>query len=158
MTAPEWESVSTGRGAYIGWGQTPGQHVTGKVVSYGERSGTTPPPKSLPVPEVGIELTETAASFNKFGERTDHEPGTTVLLTASQKNLERGLLNAQPKPGDLLKITLEKLVPSGEGTAKVYDILIARGAGGPVEQAVQAQAQASSQATFGGQFDAEPPF
>lgn len=153
----EWESVRVpgSNSPFIGWGIKPGQHVTGKVLSYGDRSGRTQ--KNDPVPQIEVELIEPAASFNKFQERTDYEAGTEVKLTASQKNLERNLIAAQPRPGDLIKITLEKLVPSGEGQAKLFDVKIKRNSGGPAPQPAPVQAP-PQQAGFGDNFDDEPPF
>lgn len=149
----EWESVNTGSGNFVGWGTSPGQHITGQVVSYDPSGGRTQ--KGDPTPEVVIELTEPGTSFNKFGERTDFEAGATVTLTCSQKNLQRGIKAASPSAGDLLKITLDKMVKAGEGTAKIYDIKIKRNS---PKREYPATVAVSAQPSFGGGFDAESPF
>ncbi|MBO0676883.1 hypothetical protein JRC04_05360 [Mycolicibacterium sp. S2-37] len=146
---PEWESVELPRGSFIGWGNTPGQHVTGSVLSYSPTGGKNT--KGEDVPELTVELTEPAASFNKFGERKDFAVGDLVTLTCSQTNLKRNILAADLSNGDLVKVTLEKLVPAGEGTAKLYDVKFARGAG-------KASRPAPAAAPAAPAFDSEPPF
>lgn len=155
---PEWESVNTGLGSFIGWGNTPGQSIEGKVIAYGAYDGKTQ--QGEPVPEVTIELTEPGVSVNKLGERTEHGVGAHVVLTASQKNLQRGLKNANPSPGDLLKISLDKLVPSNGGTAKLFDIKILRNSPpAPPQAPPPAHTTVGAQSSFGGGFgDSEPPF
>lgn len=122
----EWETIDVPRGAYIGWGTKPGQHVTGKVLEYAIDGGTDF--NGNPCPTVAIELTEKAASINKEGDRTDHDPGELVQLNAGQVSLKRALRAADPTPGDLLKITLSNLVKTNNGTVKEFSIQIARGA------------------------------
>ena len=123
-----WETVEVPRGTYLGWGAKKGQHVTGKVLEYSPDGGTNF--AGDPCPAATIELTESAASFNKEGERTDFEPGTIVQLNAGQVSLKRALRAADPKPGDLVKITLSSLAKTDKGTVKEFSIQIARGAGG----------------------------
>ena len=126
-----WEEVTVPKGAYLGWGSKPGQHVTGKVIDYSENGGTNF--AGEPCPSIAIELTEEAASFNKEGERTDFAAGELVQLNAGQVSLRRALRAADPSPGDLVKITLENIVKtSSGGTLKEFGIKIARGAGGSV--------------------------
>lgn len=123
----EWEEVAVPRGAYIGWGDKPGQHVTGKVMDYNPTGGTNF--AGEPCPTVAVELTEKAASFNKAGERTDFAEGDLVQLNAGQVSLRRALRAADPTTGDLIKITLEGLAKTANGTVKEFGIKIARGAG-----------------------------
>jgi len=102
-----WETVDVPRGAYLGWGDRPGQHVTGKVIDYSENGGTNF--AGDPCPAATIELTEAAASFNKQGERTDFPVGEMIQLNAGQVSLKRALRAADPSPGDLVKIELTNL-------------------------------------------------
>jgi hypothetical protein len=120
-----WEDVQVPRGAYLGWGAKKGQHVTGKVLEYSPDGGTTF--AGDPCPSATIELTEKAASFNKDGERTDHDAGTIIQLNAGQVSLKRALRAADPNPGDLIKITLVNLAKTDKGSVKEFDIKIARG-------------------------------
>lgn len=143
---PEWEEIEVPRGAYIGWGTKPGQHVTGKVLEYSVDGGTDF--NGNPCPTVAVELTEKAASFNKDGDRSEHEAGELVQLNAGQVSLKRALRAADPSPGDLVKIELSNLVKTDKGTVKEFSIKIARGAGGPVKAKVDAF----------GERDDEPPF
>jgi hypothetical protein len=124
---PEWETVEVPRGAYIGWGNKKGQHVTGTVLDYDEVGGRDY--NDDPCPQLEIELSERAASFNKDGERTNFDPGELVVLTCGQVSLKRAVKKADPRRGDMLKITLENLVKVANGTVKEFGIQIARGAG-----------------------------
>jgi hypothetical protein len=123
-----WEEVNVPKGAYLGWANKPGQTVIGKVVDYNENGGTNF--AGEPCPSATIELTEDAASFNKEGERTDFAAGELVQLNAGQVSLKRALRAADPKAGDLVKITLKNLAKTDKGSVKEFDIKIARGAGG----------------------------
>jgi hypothetical protein len=142
-----WETVEVPRGAYIGWGSKKGQHVTGKVLDYQPEGGTDF--NQAPCPSATIELTESAASFNKDGDRSEHEAGSLVQLNAGQVSLKRALRAADPAPGDLIKITLVNLAKTDKGSVKEFDIKIARGAGGKVAPKAAAAAEVD---------DDEPPF
>lgn len=139
----QWETIEVPRGAYIGWGDRTGQHVTGKVINYEPSGGTNF--AGEPCPSLAVELTEPAASFNKAGERTDFPAGELVQLNAGQVSLKRALRAADPTPGDLVKITFENLVKTANGTVKEFGIKIARGT------AASAPAAATP-------VDDEPPF
>jgi hypothetical protein len=123
----DWEDICVPKGAYISWGNKPGQHVTGKVLEYAFDGGTDFAGNRCP--SIAIELTEKAASVNKDGDRTDYPAGEIVQLNAGQVSLKRALRAADPNPGDLVKITLENLVKTPNGTVKEFGIKIARGAG-----------------------------
>ena len=148
MTQPQWEDVDVPRGAYISWGTTPGQHVTGRVVDYNPIGGNDF--NEQPCPQVAVELTEPAASINKSGVRTDFDAGELVQLNAGQVSLKRALRAADPSPGDLVKITMSGLVKTAKGDVKEFSIKIARGAGGAKTKPA---APTSSVAD-----DDEPPF
>jgi len=123
----DWEDISVPKGAYISWGNKPGQHVTGKVLEFSHDGGTDFAGNRCPT--IAIELTEKAASVNKEGDRTEYPAGEIVQLNAGQVSLKRALRAADPSPGDLVKITLENLVKTPNGTVKEFGIKIARGAG-----------------------------
>src|SRR6516225_8807130 len=133
---PDWEEITVPKGAYIGWGNKPGQHVTGKVLEYAPDGGTDFAGNRCP--SVAIELTEKAASVNKEGVRTDFDTGEIVQLNAGQVSLKRALRAADPSPGDLVKITLDNLVKTANGTVKEFNIKIARGAGAASKPAAAA--------------------
>ena len=128
MTTYNWEDVEVPRGAFISWGETTGQHVTGKILSYDDRGGTDFNGNNCP--QLAIELIEPAASINKQGQRTDFPAGELVVLNAGQVSLKRAVTAASLNPGDLVKITLENLVQTSNGTVKEYALKVARGAGG----------------------------
>ena len=145
---PQWEDVDVPRGAYIGWGDYAGQHVTGYVTDYDPIGGTDFAGNVCP--SAGIELTEPAASFDKAGTRTDFPAGELIQLNAGQVSLKRALKAAQPAPGDLVKITIEGLAKTANGTVKEFGIKIARGArpARPVESFAGAAPQAAPAAPF----------
>jgi hypothetical protein len=143
---PEWETIESTAGGFIGWGTKKGQHVTGRVVDYSIDGGTDFGGNKCP--QLAIELTEKAASFNKDGERTDYEDGEIVNITCGQASLKSTIRRTDPSAGDLIKITLADLAKTANGTAKVFEIKIARGAGAATKAA--ANSDSSS--------DDEPPF
>jgi len=151
----QWETVTSTPGGFIGWGNTEGQHVTGKVLDYSPDGGTDF--NGNRCPQISIELTEPAASFNKHGERTDYAAGETVTLTCGQKSLHQAMLRAAPAPGDLIKVVLTGLAKTQNGAAKVFEIKIARGAAGSAAPAAPTQQPVGQQASFGAADDA-PPF
>lgn len=154
----EWEEVDVPRGAYISWGNTPGQHVTGKVLGYDEKGGSDF--DGNPCPSLEVELTEPAASIDKNGTRTDYDSGAMVVLNCGQASLKRAVRVAALDRGDLVKIVLSNLAPAAKGTVKEFSIKVARNAGGP--------AQARPAPSFGGggtnqpvtipQQQSQPPF
>lgn len=143
-----WETIEAPSGSFIGWGAKKGQHVTGRVVEYAMDGGTDFNGGKCPL--LSIELTDKAASFNKEGERTDHEPGSLVNITAGQVKLKSVITRADPTPGDLIKVELTGVTKTANGnTLKEFDIKIARGAGGKVAPKPAAAAEVD---------DDEPPF
>lgn len=149
MTTPQWETITSTSGGFIGWGTRQGQHVTGRVVDYTIDGGTDFAGNKCP--QLAVELTEPAASFNKEGERTDYQPGEIVNITCGQASLKSTIRRTDPKPGDLLKITLSELAKTANGTAKVFEIKIARAAAGAKTKPAAAPAPSVAD-------DYEPPF
>lgn len=128
---PEWEEVAIPAGSFIGWGSKKGQHVTGKVIDYQADGGTDF--NQNPCPQVVIELTEQAASFNKEGDRNEFPAGDIVQITCGQVKLKQGIRAADPTPGDIIKIELTEITRLANGnTMKTFGIKIARGVGAKV--------------------------
>jgi hypothetical protein len=122
-----WEKVEVPRGTFIGWGNKPGQHVTGRVLEYDPVGGTDYAGEVCPLLEV--ELTERAASFDKALHRTNFDPGELVSVTCGQKQLKRAIKKADLAPGDMVKIELEALEEAANGQVKIFEVHYARGAG-----------------------------
>lgn len=139
MSDPVWEDVNVPRGAYISWGTTIGQHVTGKVLDFSPAGGTDF--NDNPCPQVSVELIEAAASFTKDGTRTDFPAGELVVINGGPVSLKRGLLAASPNRGDLIKILLSGTFKAEKGTGKEFEIKIARGVGQQQKPAQQPTAQ-----------------
>lgn len=153
----QWEEIDVPRGAYIGWGTTAGQHVTGNVLSFDATGGTDFNDNACP--QLSVELTEQAASFNKEGVRTDFPAGELVVLNGGPVSLKRAMHAAALAPGDLVKIELTGFFKAEKGTGKEFSIKVARGAG---KAAVPAPA-AVAPAPAGGPWDTtatddQPPF
>lgn len=133
-----WEEVEIPRGAFVGWGSTPGQHVTGKVLAYAETGGTDFNGRTCP--RLDIELTDKAASFNKDGDRTDYSAGEFVVLNCGQVSIQRAVRAAALNTGDLVKIELANLVKTEKGTVKEFSMKVARGNSAPAAAPTAAEA------------------
>lgn len=117
-----FQEVEVPFGAFIGWGEKKGQHVTGWVTNYGEFDGRDFAKK--PCPLVEFELTEQAQSFNKKGDRTIFKAGDTVQVTCGLGSLKRAVIKADLKRGTLAKIELNDLMDVNEGTAKIFKVYV----------------------------------
>lgn len=157
MSDQQWETIDIPQGAFIGWGTNPGQHVTGKIISYAPVGGTDFNGEACP--QITVDLAEPAASFNKAGERTDYPAGELVNLTIGQVGLKTAIQRADLNPGDLVKITLTGLSPTKKGnTIKNFDLKVARGVGGPPAAAAPAQTFQAAPAFDQAPAAAQPPF
>lgn len=126
---PAWEKVEIPQSSgFIGWGVREGQHVTGKVVDYDPTGGRDFGGKACP--QIEVELTEKASSFNKRLERTFHEVGERVTVTCGLYELKAGIEAADPAVGDLIKMVLDGTEELDNGnTVKRFSLQIARGKG-----------------------------
>lgn len=123
----DWETIEVPKGAFIGWGDKAGQHVTGMVVDYDPTGGTDF--NNQPCPLITVDLHETAASFNKAGERRDFDKGELVNLSIGQAGLKAAIRKADPQQGDLVKITLTGTEKTTKGnTVKTFTVQISRAA------------------------------
>ena len=146
MSNHSWEEIEVPRGAFISWGTSIGQHVTGSVLAYDENGGTDF--AGNPCPQLSVELSEAAASINKEGQRTDFAAGELVVLNCGQVSLKRAVRAAALNVGDLVKIELQNLVKTANGTVKEFGIKVARGAGSTSTPAPADSAPTSAQAPF----------
>lgn len=124
MSETTWETIDVPLGQFVGWGNTPGQHVTGIIKDYDATGGTNF--NGEPCPTLGIELTEKAASFTKDGARTDYEPGDLVRLNIGQANLKTKVLRADPPlgVGQEIKILFDGTERTSSGnTVKLFKLM-----------------------------------
>jgi hypothetical protein len=146
-----WETVDVPLGTFVGWGTKKGQHVTGIVTDYEENGGSDF--NKNPCPLLEVELTERAASFNKAGERTDIDPGDTVLLTIGQVNLRKAVKKADVKYGGLLgklvKITMIGQLKVAGGDMKEFEVQVDPNGGRAVSKSPASKPEPD---------DEEPPF
>ena len=158
MSNFNFETVDVPVGAYVAWAPNPGQVVTGKVLSYDAAGGTDF--QGNVCPQLSLELVDTAYSVNKAGERRDFAVGELVVINAGLANLKRAVQAAVLEVGDIVRITYSGHAQSANGTVKLFDIAVARGAG-RTASAPQQQAPAQGFATPAApaqQVSAAPPF
>lgn len=135
-TAFQWEEVEVPRGAYMSWGNTAGQSITGKALSYDETGGTDANDKVCP--QLQLELVENTYAENKLGEKSPLTAGELVVLNCGLVSLKRAVRAAAIDPGDIVKIELTNITPlPGNKTVKEFGIKIARGAGRSAAPAAQ---------------------
>jgi hypothetical protein len=121
---PEFQDVDIPQGAFIGWGKQ-GQTVTVTVASFDPTGGSDF--NNNPCPLLVGTLTEAADNYRDQG--TTHEQldaGELVTITAGQANLKRGLLAADPKPGDIVRMIFTDTYKTASGTGKTIKVQIAR--------------------------------
>jgi hypothetical protein len=127
---PEFQDVDVPRGRFIGWGKV-GQTITVKVASYDPTGGSDANGKVCPQ-MVGT-LTEAADNYRDRGTTLEQlDAGELVTVTAGIANLKAGLLAADPKPGDLVRMEFIDTYKTANGTGKSIKIQIARGAANAV--------------------------
>lgn len=151
---PNWEDVEVPRGTFIGWGNKPKQHVTGTVLDYDPTGGRDF--NGNVCPQLEVELTERAASFDKELNRTNYDPGEIVFVTCGLVSLKRAVKAAELQRGDLIKLLLSGTEKVPNGTVKIFEIKVARGQG-----KISAKAQAEESGDYSDQEppdDDEPPF
>src|SRR5690554_1006605 len=103
MSKYEFEKVEVPVGRYIGWGRK-GQQVTIKVLSFDPNGGKDY--NGNVCPQLVGTLVEPAETYSARGASRDELPaGELVTVTASIVNLKRGLLAANPQPGDIVQMT-----------------------------------------------------
>lgn len=121
----EFTKVEVARGDFIGWASKPPQTVIVKVQSFDPLGGTDANDK--PCPQLVGTLTEDTVSYRNQGtEKRDVKAGDLVTVTAGIANLKAGLLAADPKPGDVVKMDFNDTYKTAKGTGKVIEVLIAR--------------------------------
>lgn len=121
---PDFEKVEVPQGRFIGWGRK-GQRVTVKVMSFDPTSGSDFSGKSCP--QLIGELTESCTNYKDKGTVEETlDAGELVTVTAGLANLKRGLLAADPKVGDIVRMTFSDTYKTANGDGKVIDVEIAR--------------------------------
>jgi hypothetical protein len=122
---PDFKTVDIPQGTFIGWGKK-GQTVTVKTLSFDPIGGSDF--NRNPCPQLVGTLVEACDNYKDKG--TAHETlaaGELVTVTAGQANLKRGLMAADPKPGDLVRMTYTDTYKTAQGEGKVIQVEIAPG-------------------------------
>lgn len=145
MTAANdgWEEIAVPRGAYIGWGERPGQKVIGEVLSYGDSDGTDFDGKTCP--QVSVVLTAEAHSHSKQEGWSKFDAGELVVINCGQASLKRAVQAARLTPGDLMLLEMTGIEPlKGGKTVKVFSIKVKRGNGELSQRAQEAMAKSAA--------------
>lgn len=130
---PDYKTVEVPRGTFIGWGLKPGQVVSVKVVSFDPTGGSDANDK--PCPQLVGTLLEAADSYRDQGTTLQRiDAGEMVTVTAGIANLKAGLLAADPKPGDYVRMEFVDTYKTTKGTGKEIKVQIARGEPGAVSE------------------------
>lgn len=129
MTAnDDWEEINVPRGAYIGWGEKPGQKVLGEVLSYGDDDGTDFDGKKCP--QVSVVLNAEAHTHSKTDGWSKIAAGELAVINCGQASLKRAVQTARLNPGDLMMLEMKDIEPlKGGKTVKVFGIKVKRGRG-----------------------------
>lgn len=157
MTASNdgWEEINVPRGAFIGWGERPGQKVIGEVLSYGDTDGTDFDGKVCP--QISVVLTAEAHSHSKTEGWSKFPAGELVVINCGQASLKRAALAARLHPGDLMMLEMSGIENiKGGKTVKVFSIKVKRGTGQLSQSAQDAmgrQADKDAASNGGGQGD-----
>lgn len=152
-----WEEIAVPRGAYIGWGEKPGQKVMGEVLSYGDNDGTDFDGKTCP--QVSVVLTAQAHSHSKQDGWSSFDAGELVVINCGQASLKRAVQAARLNPGDLMLLEMTGIEPlKGGKTVKVFSIKVKRGNGELSAGAREAMSKADQAANSGGPAGAGDPW
>jgi hypothetical protein len=122
---PEYKTIDVPTGLFIGWGKV-GQQVTLRVVTFDATGGTDAQGRTCP--QLIGTLTEDCDNYRERG--TVHErlkAGEMVTVNAGLANLKKGLLIADPKPGDLVRMTFVDTYKTAQGEGKVIKVEHAKG-------------------------------
>lgn len=120
----EWNTVEIPRGTFLSFAKK-GQVFTVKVVSFDPAGGRDF--NDGICPQLVGTLTEDADNYRDKG--TTHEAlkaGTLVTINAGLYDVRKGLLIADPKPGDLVRMTYEADEKVDKGTVKRIKVEHAR--------------------------------
>lgn len=174
-TTDDWEEIAVPRGAYVGWGDRPGQKVIGEVLEYSDDGGTDFDGKTCP--QVSFVLTAEAHSHSKQSGWSTIDAGELVVINCGQASLKRAVQAARLNPGDLAMLEMADIENiKGGKTVKVFKIKVKRGNGQLSSKAQDAMAKSAEKngnpggpgpqddlwgspaaSSFGGGGD-EPPF
>lgn len=122
---PDFVKVEVPQGQFIGWAPKPPQVVTIKVHSYDPTGGTDANKKICP--QLIGELTEACESWREGGTtKKTLDVGELVTVNCGVHRLKAGVLAADPKPGDIVRMDFNDTYKTGDNTGKVIDVLIAR--------------------------------
>lgn len=147
-----FQKIEVPAGIFMGWSDSKsGQVVEGKILDYNETDGRDYAKE--PCPLLTVELSRKATSVNKAGQRTIHEPGTELSITAGQANLKKSIKKADRdvglRRGYLVRVELVSFEKVPDGTVKVFEVQVDSSTG---------EDTSSGPSGGGGDEDEEPPF
>jgi len=120
----EFQTIEVPTGRFIGWGQL-GQTITVKTVAFDPTGGKDFNDNICP--QLIGTLTENCDNYREKGTVKERlEAGEMVTVNGGVANLKKGLLIANPKPGDLVRMTWTDTYKSTKGDGKVIQVQVAR--------------------------------
>lgn len=127
----EFKTIEVPTGKFISWGKL-NQQVTVRTVAFDPTGGRDF--NNNICPQLIGTLTEACDNYRERGTVHERlEAGEMVTINAGVANLKKGLLMADPKPGDLIRLTFTDTYKTAQGDGKVIKVEHA-----PGEQAVTA--------------------
>jgi hypothetical protein len=120
----DFKTIEVPTGRFIGWGKLD-QQVTVRVVSFDPTGGTDF--KNNICPQlIGTLVADCDTYKDKGATKERLEAGEMVTVNGGLANLKKGLLIADPKPGDLVRMTFVDTYKTAEGDGKVIKVEHAR--------------------------------
>jgi len=116
----DFKTIDVPTGRFISWGKLD-QQVTVRVVSFDPTGGRDF--QNNICPQLIGTLTEACDNYRDKGathERLD--AGEMVTVNGGVANLKKGLLMADPKPGDLVRMTYVDTYKTAQGDGKVIKV------------------------------------
>jgi hypothetical protein len=129
---PEFTTIEVPTGKFISWGKL-AQQVTVRTVAFDPVGGRDF--NNNICPQLIGTLTEDCDNYRERG--TVHErlrAGEMVTVNGGVANLKKGLLMADPKPGDLVRLTFADTYKTAQGDGKVIKVEHAPGEPGAVTE------------------------
>ncbi len=121
---PEFRKIEVPTGVFISWGKQ-GQRVTVKTVAFDATGGKDFGGNICP--QLIGTLVEDCDNYRDKGATHERlKAGEMVTVNGGVVNLKKGLLLADPTPGDLVRMTFVDTYKTKDGDGKVIPVEIAK--------------------------------
>lgn len=117
---PKYREIEVPTGRFIGWGKQ-GQQVSVKVATFDQTGGRDFNGDTCP--QLVGTLIEDCDNYTDKGTKSEVlKAGEMVTVTAGISNLKKGLLIADPNPGDFVRMTFVDTYKTAQGDGKVIKV------------------------------------